>query len=218
MFFILGINVMKKYFGVDFEERINTAFFLLICAASCEFVYKSVDSGTMYNGRLLEYAVKTNSVVYEFICKSLGKLAFGKTDTVKLMLGTLCFGIALAEYKNAVFYPFAFMCFADGGVLLLLSVLALKYSKNLKAALVFTAAAMIFDIKAALLLVFILTKHTKMKNYAMYFYGATAIFAGNVLFAPAYAYSIGKIDDKFISGAVKTASLAVMGYLLICAF
>ena len=218
LFFILGISIVKKYFGVEFEDRINTAFFMLICVAVCEFVYKSVDSGTMYSGNLIEYALKSNGRAYDFVCETLGKLVFGKTDTVKLMLGTLCFGIALAECEDAVFYPFAFMCFSEGGVILLLAVSAMKYSENLMVSLVFTALAMVFDVRAAVLLVFIFMNRTKLKRYAVYFYGAAALFCGNVLFAPAYAYAVKKINDKFVSGAVKTASLVYMGYLLICAF
>lgn len=222
VFFILGVNIVKQYFHIEIKEKINTAFFLMICVAVCEFAYKSVNSGAMYDGKLLEYATDGGEV-YNFVCTMLGKLIYGKTDIVKLMLGTLCFGLAIAEFENVVFYPFAFLCFSEGGVLLLFAVLAVKYAENFKAALLFTLCAVILDFRAAVLLVYILSKHTAANKYSMYFYGAATLilnvmFGKNILFAPAYAYALDKINDKYINGAVKAVSTVLMGYSLVSLF
>ncbi len=223
LFFVFGINIIKKYFDIKINEKINLAFFIPICAAVCEFIYKSIDAGKMFDGTLLAYAFETSSATYNFICGLLGKVLYDKTDILKSVLGTCCLGFVLAEFENAIFYPFIFLCFSDGGAVLLFAVLAMKYSDKLLLSLIFTACAVILDFRAAIVLVYIISMHTEMKKYSMYFYGTAAlifggIFGGKVLFAPAYAYALGKINDKYMGAAVKSVSLILMGYSLISAF
>lgn len=223
LFFVFGINIIKIYFDIKINEKITLAFFIMLCAAVCEFIYKSVDAGKMFDGTLLAYAVETSSDAYNFICGSVGRFLYGKTDILKLIIGTCCLGIVFAGFENALFYPFIFLCFSDGGAVLLFTVLAMKYSDKLKISLIFAACAVLLDFRAAIVLVYIISKHTEMKKYSMYFYGAAAlicggIFGGKVLFAPAYAYALGKINDKYVCAVVKAASLILMGYSLISAF
>lgn len=222
LFFVLGFNIVEKYFDIDIKNRINGAFFLLICAAVCEFIYKSVSYGAAYDGALLEYALNTGGI-YNFICGIAGKFLYGKSDIVKLMLGMLCLGLVLAEFKNAFFFPFIFLCFTDGGAILLFVMLALKYADKLKISILFALCAIALDWHAVIVLVYIITRQTELKKYAMYFYGAAALMCGmitgaNILFAPAYSYAIDKISDKYEEAAIKTISVIFMGYSLISMF
>lgn len=222
IFFVLGADIVKRYFKIEIKHKVNNAFFLLICVAVCEAVYGSVYMGTVYNGNLFEYIPETSGV-YDFVCSNLGKLIYGKTEIVKLMLGTFCLGLVLGEFESILFYPFVFLCFKESGAVLLFAVLAMKYSDRLKPSLLFALCAVILDFRAAITVIYIILRHTKPKNYAIYFYGAAALIVGGLfgrydLFAPAYAYAVDRINDKYIKTAVKTVSVVFMGYNLIQMF